>query len=41
VVSRVFRQYDEILDLVPTPMNHFQRLMNLRLDRVASRERTR
>jgi transposase len=41
VVSRVFRQHEEVLDLVPTPMNHFQRLTNLRLDRAASKERTR
>jgi transposase len=41
VVSRVFRQHEEVLDLVPTPMNHFQRLTNLRLDPAASKERTR
>ena len=41
VVLRVFRQHEEVLDLVPTPMNHFQRLTNLRLDRKASKERTR
>jgi hypothetical protein len=41
VVSWVFRQHEEILDLVPTPMNHFQRLTNLRLDRASSKERTR
>ena len=41
VVLRVFRQHIEVLDLVPTPMNHFQRLTNLRLDRKASKERTR
>jgi transposase len=41
VVSQVFKQHEEILDLVPTPMNHFQRLTNLRLDRAASKERTR
>ena len=41
VVSRVFRQHEEVLELVPPPMNHFQRLTNLRLDREASKERTR
>lgn len=41
VVSRVFRQHDEILELVPCPMNHLQRLTNLRLDREASKERTK
>jgi DNA-binding PucR family transcriptional regulator len=41
VVLRVFRQHIEVLDLVPTPMNHFQRVTNLRLDRKASKERTR
>jgi transposase len=41
VVSRVLRQHEEILKLVPPPMNHFQRLTNLRLDRKASKERTR
>src|SRR5215211_2917389 len=41
VVSRVFRQHEEVLKLVPTPMNHFQRLTTLRLDRKASKERTR
>ena len=41
VVLRVFRQHEEVLDLVPPPMNHFQRLTNLRLDREASKERTR
>jgi transposase len=40
-VSRVFRQHDEILDLVPRPMNRLQRLTNLRLDREASKERTK
>jgi transposase len=41
VVSRVFRQHEEVLDLVPTPAHHLQRLTNLRLDREASKERTR
>jgi transposase len=41
VVLRVFRQHIEVLDLVPTPMNHFQKLTNLRLDRKASKERTK
>ncbi len=41
VVSRVFRQNTEILELVPRPMNHFQRLTNLRLDRKSSKERTK
>ncbi|MBD0328306.1 MAG: transposase [Pyrinomonadaceae bacterium] len=41
VVSRVFRQHAEVLDLVPTPTDHYQRLTNLRLDREASKERTR
>jgi transposase len=41
VVLRVFRQHIEVLDLVPTPMDQFQRLTNLRLDRKASKERTR
>ena len=41
VVLRVFRQHAEVLDLVPRPMNHLQRLTNLRLDREASKERTR
>lgn len=41
VVSRVFRQHTEVLDLVPTPAYHLQRLTNLRLDREASKERTR
>ncbi|HYQ84272.1 MAG TPA: ISL3 family transposase, partial [Rubrobacter sp.] len=40
-VSRVFRQHDEILDLVPRPLNRLQRLTNLRLDREASKERTK
>jgi transposase len=37
----VFRQHAEVLDLVPRPMNYLQRLTNLRLDREASKERTR
>jgi transposase len=41
VVSRVFRQNTEVLDLVARPRNHLQRLTNLRLDRDASKERTR
>ena len=41
VVSRVFRQHAEVLELVPTPDEHLQRLTNLRLDREASKERTR
>jgi transposase len=41
VILRVFRQQAEVLELVPPPMNHFQRLTNLRLDREASKERTR
>jgi transposase len=41
VVSRVFRQHDEILELLPCSMNHLQRLTNLRLDREASKERTK
>jgi transposase len=41
VVSRVFRQHADVLDLVPNPANHLQRLTNLRLDREASKERTR
>ena len=41
VVSRVFGQYAEVLDLVPPPTNHLQRLTNLRLDREASKDRTR
>lgn len=41
VVSRVFRQHAEVLDLVPTPAVHLQRLTNLRLDREASKKRTR
>ena len=41
VVLRVFKQHTEVLDLVPTPAVHFQRLTNLRLDRRASKERMR
>src|SRR5215204_4720380 len=41
VVIRVFEQHTEVLDLVPTPALHFQRLTNLRLDRRASKERMR
>jgi transposase len=41
VVLRVFKQHTEVLDLVPTPAAHFQRLTNLRLDRRASKERMR
>ncbi len=41
VVSRVFRQHAEILDLVPPPTDHHQRLTNLRLDRKNSKERTK
>src|SRR5215218_3314979 len=41
VVSRVFRQHDEVLDLVPHPTDHLQRLTNLRLDRESSKRRTR
>jgi transposase len=41
VVLRVFKQHPEVLDLVPTPMDPFQRLTNLRLDREASKKRTR
>ena len=41
VVLRVFRQHTEVLNLVPAPSVHFQRLTNLRLDRRASKERTR
>jgi transposase len=41
VVVRVFKQHTEVLDLVPTPAVHFQRLTNLRLDRRASKERMR
>ncbi len=35
VVLRVFRQHAEVLDLVPPPTDHLQRLTNLRLDRKA------
>ncbi len=41
VVSRVFRQHADVLDLVPTPAVHLQRLTNLRLDREGSKKRTR
>lgn len=41
VVSRVFRQHVGVLDLVPPPTGHLQRLTNLRLDREASKERAR
>jgi transposase len=41
VVLRVFKQHTGVLDLVPTPAVHFQSLTNLRLDRRASKERTR
>jgi hypothetical protein len=41
VVLRVFRQHEEVLKLVAPPMNHFQRLTNLRLDREVSKVRTR
>jgi transposase len=41
VVSRVFRQHVKVLDLVPPPTHRLQRLTNLRLDREASKERTR
>ena len=41
VVSRIFRQHAEVLELVPTPAVHLQRLTNLRLDREASKKRTR
>lgn len=40
VVSRVFSQHADVLDLVPNPANHLQRLTNLRLDRNSSKERT-
>ena len=40
-VLRVFKQHTEVLDLVPTPTVHFQRLTNLRLDRKATKERGR
>jgi len=32
VVVRVFRQHTEVVDLVPTPAHHLQRLTNLPLD---------
>ena len=38
MVSRVFRQHADVLDLVP-PTEHHQRLTTLRLDRRASKER--
>jgi transposase len=41
VVLRVFRQHAEVLDLVPAPAVHRQRLTNLRLDRKTSKERTK
>ncbi len=41
VVLRVFKQHAEVLDLVPTPAVHFQKLTNLRLDRKAAKERSR
>ncbi len=41
VVLRVFGQHAEVLNLVRAPTVHFQRLTNLRLDRRASKERTR
>src|SRR5215210_4592712 len=41
VVLRVFRQHAEVLDLVPAPAVHLQRLTNLRLDRESSKERTK
>jgi transposase len=41
VVSRVFKQHAEVLDLVPTPTDHLQRLTNLRLDRETSKGHTR
>jgi transposase len=41
VASRVFRQHEEVLDLVPPPTEHLQRLTNLRLDRESSKRRTR
>ncbi len=41
VASRVFRQHAEVLDLVPPPTDHLQRLTNLRLDRESSKRRTR
>ena len=41
VVLRVFKQHAEVLDLVPTPALHFQKLTNLRLDCKAAKERAR
>jgi len=41
VVLRVIKQHTEVLDLIPTPAVHFQRLTNLRLDCRASKERLR
>jgi transposase len=41
VVARIFRQHADVLDLVPSPASHHQRLTNLRLDRQASKERTK
>src|SRR3954447_12035632 len=41
VVLRVFKQHTKVLDLLPTPAVHSQRLANLRLDRRASKERMR
>jgi DNA-binding CsgD family transcriptional regulator len=41
VVARVFRQHADVLDLVPSPASYHQRLTNLRLDRQASKERTK
>lgn len=41
VVLRVFKQHREVLELVPTPSVHFQRLTNLRLDRKLAKERAR
>lgn len=38
VVLRVFKQHREVLELVPTPSVHFQRLTNLRLDRKTAKE---
>jgi transposase len=40
VVSRVFRQHADVLDHLPNPANHIQRLTNLRLERKSSKERT-
>lgn len=41
VVSRVFRQHTEILNLIPISMEHRQRLTNFRLDRESSKKHTR